>query len=116
MNVEVMVITFLKTKTSFPVSGEVPKTLPDKFITIERTSGGRNNMVLDLAEVLISVYSKNSKLEAANEADSIADSIPGLLVDYENITRASVNSVIQSDDTVRGYRRYLVYVDVFNRR
>ena len=65
---------------------------------------------------MISVYHKTSKLDAANMADEIADVIPGLLEDYADITRAKVNSVIQADDTIKGYRRYLIYADVYLRR
>lgn len=116
MNVEVAVIKFLKSQTNWTVAGEVPADNPAKFITVERTGGAREAMVLDMAEVMISVYHKTSKLECANQTDEIADVIPGLLEDYADITRAKVNSVIQADDTIKGYRRYLIYADVYLRR
>ena len=117
MNIEVLVINYLSTNLAgWSITGEVPKTLPDKFITVERTGGGRNYMVQDLAEVQVSVYHKNSKLTASEMANEIADIAHGIYEDYEDITKVSVNSIIQNDDTVRGYRRYLVFLDVYNRR
>ena len=85
MNVEVAVIQFLKSQTNWTVAGEVPADNPAKFITVERTGGAREAMVLDMAEVMISVYHKTSKLECANQTDEIADVIPGLLEDYADI-------------------------------
>lgn len=116
MNTEVIVIQYLNKHLNVPVSGEVPKSLPDKFITVERVSGGREAMVLDLAEIMISIYNKNSKLEAANLADEIADIMPNIVAEYEDVTRGHINSVIQDDDTTRQYRRYRVFADVYNRR
>ena len=116
MNVEVAVIQFLKSQTNWTVAGEVPADNPAKFITVERTGGAREAYVLDMSEIMVSVYHKTSKLDAANMADEIADVAHGLVVDYDDITRAKVNSVIQADDTIRGYRRYLIYLDVFMRR
>lgn len=116
MNTEVIVIQYLKNYLNWSVTGEVPDSLPDKFITVERSGGAREAMVLDMAEIQVSVYSKNSKLEAAVMADQIADIMPSLVKDYEDVTRSKVNSIIQFDDTVRKYRRYIVYLDVFARR
>ena len=117
MNTEVIVIKYLNSKISgWSIAGEAPKSLPEKFITVERSGGGRTAMVLDLAEIKVSIYHKNSKLEAANMADEIADIAPGIVVDYEDVTRSVVNSVVQLDDTTRQYRRYLVYLDVYHRR
>lgn len=117
MNIEVLIIQFLQANISgWSVTGDVPKSQPTKFMTVERTGGGREFMVLDTAEIQVSVYSKNSKLEAAEMADEIADLAPAVADYYEDTTRCKVNSVVQNDDTTRGYHRYLVFLDVYNRR
>lgn len=118
MNVETIVIAWLKTVAGndYPVSGEIPETRPDSFITVDRTGGPREAMVLDRAEILIEIYHKTSRLEASNKANQLADLVPQLLAYDANITRAAVNSVVSLDDTLGGYRRYQVYCDIYYRR
>lgn len=99
----------------WPVSGQVPKNIPDKFITVSRTRGGREYLVLDNAELLFEVYSRNSDLEASNMADHVADIIKGL-EQYHDITHSKTNSVVELADTIRGLYRYSVYVDIRHRR
>lgn len=120
MNVEKRVIKWLE--ASGIVSGDFvsgdkmkAKALPEKFILVDRTGGAREAMVLDMAEILIEVYHKTSRLEASEKANAIADAVSGLL-QYEEITRAKVNSVVHLDDTLGQYYRYQIYLDVYNRR
>ena len=68
-----------------------------------------------MAEILIEVYHKTSRLEASEQANKIADVITDLL-QYDEITKAKVNSVVHLDDTLNQYYRYQIYVDVYNRR
>lgn len=119
MNVEQRVIKWIE--ETFPgdyvVSGDKPKDkpTPDKFILVDRTGGAREAMVLDMAEILIEVYDKNSRLEASEKANEIADEVRYLL-QYEEITRAKVNSIVHLDDTISQYYRYQIYLDVYSRR
>lgn len=117
-NIEVMVIDYLKdfVGNDYPVSSEKAKTPPKSFVLVDRTGGAREAMVLDRAEILIEVYHKDSRLEASEKANEIADSIPDLVAVDDNITRAAVNSVVALDDLLGGYRRYQVYCDVYHRR
>lgn len=116
-NIEVIVIDWLKTVSGdYSVSGDIPKTRPTKFITVDRTAGPREAMVLDRAEVLIEVYNKDSRLEASDMASEIADKVPELLAVDDNITRAKVNSVVNVPDLIAQFQRYQVYVDVYYRR
>ena len=62
-NIEVIVIDWLKTVAGdYPVSGDIPKERPAKFITVDRTGGPREAMVLDRSEILIEVYHNESRL------------------------------------------------------
>jgi hypothetical protein len=118
-NVEKLVIGWLPTilnDSSWPVAGDKPKELPAQFITVDRTGGPREAMVLDRAEILIEVYSKSSRQDASDTANMIADMVPQMLLFDEDITRATVNSVVNLDDTVVQYHRYQVYCDVYLRR
>lgn len=118
-NVEKLVIAWLPTltevDTDWPVFGDKPTTLPEKYILVDRTGGPRESMVLDQAEILIEVYHKNSRTTASDMAGYIADEIPGL-TSLEPITRAKVNSMVNLDDIVAQYSRYQIYADVFCRR
>ena len=116
-NVEKIVIGWLNANagTGWQVYGDMPKERPDKFILVDRTGGPRESMVLDKAEVLIEVYHKDSRVDASDKAQDIADIIPQLIA-IESVTRAKVNSVVKLDDLIGQYWRYQIYVDVFARR
>lgn len=118
-NVEVVVVSWLNALAgyaNYPASTNIPDPRPDSFITVDRTGGPRESMVLDKAEILIEVYHKTSKLEASNKANAIADVIRQLEAYNDNITHADVNSVVSLDDLIGQYNRYQVYCDVWLRR
>jgi len=116
-NVEVLVREWLNTlEAGYPAVGDQPNPRPKKYITIDRTGGPREFMVLDNAEILIEVYDKDSRLDASNKAAAIADVMVELEAFNENITHASVNSVINLDDTIGQYHRYQIYCDISHRR
>lgn len=118
-NVEALTIAWLGTLEGFenwPVFGDKPDSMPDSFIIVDRTGGGREAMVLDRAEILIEVYHKNSRMAASDKANAIADEVPQLVAYADDITRSVVNSVVNLADTVAGYQRYQVYCDIYLRR
>ena len=116
-NVEAMVIKWLNdTLADYHASSNTPKTLPKRFILVDRTGGQREAMLGDAAEILIEVYDKNSRADCSAIANWIADHIHKLAEVYDNITIAKVNSVISLDDTAKQYHRYQIYVDVFHSR
>lgn len=118
-NIEAIVIAWLGTlseTTGWAVSGDKPKSPPDKYILVDRTGGPREAMVLDRAEILIEVYHKNSRMTASDLAYVLGDRIIELEAYNDNITRAAINSIINLDDTLGGYHRYQVYCDVYHRR
>lgn len=119
-NTETLVIEWLSSLPdvygAWPVSGDIPGTRPAQFITVDRTGGPREAMVLDNAAILIEVYHKTSSLAASTLANSIADQVPQLRAWAESITGASVNSLVRLDDIIGEYNRYQIYIDVYNRR
>jgi hypothetical protein len=115
-NIEVLVIDWLKTFVGVPVSGEVPTERPSKFVTVDRTGGPREAMVLDRAVILIEFYDKDSRLDASNMANLVADKLVELEAYDQNITHADVNSLVSLDDLIGGFKRYQLYCDVYYRR
>lgn len=118
-NVETVVVAWLNSLAGYedyPASGNIPEPRPDSFITVDRTGGPRESMVLDKAEILIEVYHKTSRLDASNKANAVADAIVQLEAYNDNITHAVVNSVVNLDDLLGQYSRYQIYVDCWMRR
>lgn len=117
-DVESVVVAWLTSivDVAYPVSGDIPDPRPDSFITVDRTGGPREAMVLDRAEILIEVYHKTSRVEARNTAQDIADKLRELEAYSDNLTRARVNSVVNLPDLIGEYQRYQVYCDVYYRR
>lgn len=116
-NIEAIVISWLRDLVpGYPASSDTPKTLPKQFILVRRVGGDRVAMVGDNAEILIEVYDKDSRADCSEIASFIADNIPKLREEYENVTQASVNSNISLDDTTKEYHRYQLYCDIFHRR
>lgn len=117
-DVEELVVSWLQELVGedWPVSGDKPTVQPNQYILVDRTGGPRESMVLDRAEILIEVYHKTSRLNAKNQANDIADSIVELLSYSDNITHATINSVINLPDLIAQYSRYQVYCDIYCRR
>ena len=116
-NVEAIVIEWLNNLVAdYPASSDTPKSLPERFILVERTGGGREAMLGDSAEILIEVYDKKSRYDCSEITNYVADHIVQLEEQYQNITHASVNSIVSLDDTDKQYHRYQIYCDIFHSR
>lgn len=117
-DVESVVVAWLTSivDDAYPVSGDIPDPRPESFITVDRTGGPREAMVLDRAEILIEVYHKTSRTAARNTAQDIADKLRELEAYNDNLTRARVNSLVNLTDTIGQYQRYQVYCDIYYRR
>lgn len=116
-NVEKLVISWLETylTDAWPVFGDKPQDTPPNYLLVDRTGGPREHMVLDRAEILIEVYHKDSRVQASDKAQEIADVITAL-EEIECITHAEVNSIVKLDDTITQYFRYQIYCDIWCRR
>ena len=117
VDVEAVVIAWLNSvlPSGWDAYGDQPKD-SDQYVLVDRTGGPRESMVLDKAEILIEVYHKTSRSTAKNVANDIADQIVALEAYNANITHASVNSVVNLDDTLAQYHRYQIYCDVWGAR
>ena len=118
-DVETLVIGWLNSGVltgGYAAHGDKPKNAPAKYVVVDRTGGPREAMVLDRASILIEVYNKTSRSDAKNIAYGLADRIIELEAYNDNITHASINSVVNLDDTLAQYHRYQIYCDVSHRR
>lgn len=117
VNIEKVIIAWLSANvgSGWLVFGDQPSPRPEKYLTVDRTGGPRESMVLDKAEILIEVYHKTSRVDASDKAYELADILPNLTT-LEPITRSKVNSVVKLDDLVGQYWRYQIYVDIYARR
>lgn len=100
----------------YQASTKIPKQLPATFSIVKRVGGTRRQMVLDMADIEIQIYDKNSELDCSNIADFVADMIPSLLAEYDDITHAEVTSVVQLNDYDLDYNRYTVSCSIYYRR
>lgn len=118
VDVEAVVVAWLNSilGSGWDAYGDKPSSAPAKYVLVDRTGGPRESMVLDKAEILIEVYHKTSRSTAKNVANDIADQIVALEAYSADITHASVNSVVNLDDTLAQYHRYQIYCDVWGAR
>lgn len=118
VDVEAVVVAWLNTilGTGWAAYGDKPTDAPVQYVLVDRTGGPRESMVLDKAEILIEVYHKTSRATAKTKANSIADQIVALEAYSTDITHASINSVVNLDDTLAQYHRYQIYCDVWGAR
>jgi len=91
MNIEQTIIEYLKGMLSVPVSSDVPKKRPGKFVTIERVGGPLSSVVLDNPSIAIQSWA-GSRVEASELADEV-DKAMRKITDIPNITQVSRNTI-----------------------
>lgn len=118
VDVEAVVVAWLNSilPSGWDAYGDKPEDAPAQYVLVDRTGGPRESMVLDKAEILIEVYHKTSRSTAKTRANDIADQVVALEAYSADITHASVNSVVNLDDTLAQYHRYQIYCDVWGAR
>lgn len=118
IDVEAVVVAWLNTvlPSGWVAYGDKPETPGEKYVLVDRTGGPRESMVLDKAEILIEIYHKDSRSAAMNVANDLADQVVALEAYNADITHASVNSLVNLDDTLAQYHRYQIYCDVWGSR
>ena len=118
VDVEAVVVAWLNSvlPSGWDAYGDKPKDAGEQYVLVDRTGGPRESMVLDKAEILIEIYHKDSRASAKTVANDIADQVVALEAYSADITHASVNSVVNLDDTLAQYHRYQIYCDVWGAR
>ena len=109
MTVEADVIQFLKARLAVPVSANVPKDRPARFVTIERV-GGILDTFRDLPQLAIQSWGE-STADAASLADEVRTLLPRL-VSLPNVARVTVGSTYNYPDMDSGQARYQTVCDL----
>lgn len=108
MNIETKIIDYLK-KKGFQVYANVPSNRPTSFVTVERTGGSHDSVVIDRPTVAIQAWS-DKRLSASELAYSIRDALIGMVSEV-NICKVSINSIYNFPDPVSGVSRYQMIID-----
>jgi hypothetical protein len=88
LNIEAALIAWLGVRCEVPVSADVPAKRPPAFITVERTGGPRENVVVDRPAIAIQCWA-----ETRDKALQLAYSIDAILLGFTGV--AGVNKVIR---------------------
>lgn len=109
MNIEAVIKEYLSSKLAVLVSVTVPSNRPEKFVTIERTGGPLEYVVMDHATLAIQSWAKTpyEASELANEVDSTMQNL-----NLPNITKVERNSIYNFPDTQKA-RYQGVYEVIF---
>ena len=108
MNIETKIIDYLK-KKGFQVYANVPSNRPASFVTVERTGGSHDSVVIDRPTVAIQAWA-DKRLSASELAYSVRDALSEM-VSETNICKASINSIYNFPDPVSGVSRYQMIID-----
>lgn len=108
MNIETKIIDYLK-KKGFQVYANVPSSRPTSFVTVERTGGSHDSVVIDRPTVAIQAWS-DKRLSASELAYSVRDALNGMVSEV-NICKVSINSIYNFPDPASGVSRYQMIID-----
>lgn len=106
IDVEARLKTWLAEKTSEITCTEVPYNRPARFISIERTGGGQENILADKASIAIQCWAA-SRADAAALAVSVCEVLPSFA--YEpNIHKVEIQSCYNFPDSQKRNRYQIV--------
>lgn len=108
MNIETKIIDYLK-KKGFQAYANVPSSRPASFVTVERTGGSHDSVVIDRPTVAIQAWA-DKRLSASELAYSVRDALSEM-VSETNICKVSINSIYNFPDPVSGVSRYQMIID-----
>lgn len=80
MNIEAAIIQYLSEQLpDVHVAGDVPNPRPDRVISVERTGGGSDNIVLDHPELSLLIWD-----ESKEKASNLAYEVDRLLSEWDD--------------------------------
>ena len=103
MNVEAYIIEYLSGALSVPVSGDVPSPVLPRFVTVEKTGGGRENKISS-ATVAVQAWAE-SRADAAELCAAVEASMEAIVAEPE-ISRCALDSSYNFPDLSRKKPRY----------
>lgn len=109
MDVEEAVARRIGSAVGLPAYLDVPKDMPDAFVTVEQTGGGGTYM--EAVSLDIDCWAGTRKLAKALSA-LVAAAVPDL-DDIPNVFGPSVENVYRMNDPDTGHPRYVVSVSLW---
>lgn len=107
INFEALVIGYLNGQAlGVDAFADIPADRPERFITVERTGGGRDRFV-DRPQAVVQVWA-DSRAGASELADTVAASLQGMTT-LPEVGRVTVESVVNFPD-VSGHPRYQIFI------
>lgn len=110
LNIEAAAIAYLDAALSVPVVADVPRDRPGAFVSLERTGGARDSVVIDRAMLAIQCWAP-TRHEASELALEVDAALPGL-VTVPRITRVTRLGLYHFPDPESGSPRYQLTASV----
>lgn len=108
--VETIILEYLSGRLPVPVVMEVPETLPDCFVRVEKTGSGRRNLI-DRATIAIQSYSSHSLYQAASLNADVKAAMDGITA-IDAVSSAKLNTDYNFTDAETKMYRYQAVYDV----
>lgn len=109
MMIEETVRTYLSEVLDCPVYADMPETLPERFVLVEKTGSGRENYISS-ATIAVQSYGK-SLYEAAQLNEAVKTAMDEMIV-LDSICRVDLNSDYPFNDTSNKRNRYQAVFDI----
>lgn len=117
INVEALIVQYLLARPAISAAGlfvsmDAPADTKDRvgWVTVERTGGGRSQVVLDSPMIAVQVWA-HDRWNASEHARVVADELEGLLL-HPSIGRCSINSGPYNFPTSNNEPRYQIVLDL----
>lgn len=107
--IEIIILDYLNANLSVPAVMEREKNAPDRFVVLEKTSGGERNHVSS-ATFAFQSYSKTSMFEAAELNEELKHVVKNM-IELDGIASVKLNSDYNFTDTSTKEYRYQAVFD-----
>lgn len=111
MTVEATVVAYLSGFAEIPVSTNVPTPRPPRFITVERTGGGKGRFQ-DFPTVAVQCWAE-SRYYAETLADEVAELLRVMRAAVPDAKRVDVGGVYNFPDPDSEHARFQVVVSIW---
>lgn len=111
MNIEEFIVDYLSGALSVPVSGDVPSPVLPRFVTVEKTGGGRENKIPS-ATIAVQAWAE-TRADAADLCSEVEAAMEAILAEPE-ISRCALDSSYNFPDLERKKPRYQAVFSVIH--
>lgn len=111
MNIEEFVVDYLSGALSVPVSGDAPSPVLPRFVTVEKTGGGRENKISS-ATIAVQAWAE-TRADAADLCSEVEAAMDAILAEPE-ISRCALDSSYNFPDLERKKPRYQAVFSVIH--